>query len=597
METIALGLVNRKRKLFSSMDGGAMQMAMESKVHDAQDVTVGSPMAANSDADQAMAKREAEVQPFIRVAANCGDTTSFAHEVLEFINTFRDTKPQLNLHSRDAQRSFSLVKRRRYAVFPSSFAHRLVDRAARHWRSFVLAVLYYTQVGSLCGAFRNVFTGIRQRHYRADSVATNEESETKRSLVREVSFTGEKAPDNTADIDCTFHRTPRSPEEMHEAVRRAFERRVTKHQDRREQEALVAYDVHVRYIAMDAFHAVERVTQATQLFDNLCSASPDISAAKVITPSFMQAKMKAIFGAESSFWKPVINQRILSHPKELEEVIVTLSPLAHMKPAELCDQLLRSLDDTDMFFVSLNSQEVDDAFTACLPELLVVYCMYADRDNDSDPPVLSMDSWLSLLGPMYDADFTPSLAESVFQTVARRMKNIAAQNEFLEQRITSVVLMTSLITAGQCVLPFIRSIKIDMDAFCEAVAIVSCYKYPSPFVTLEQKIVSYVEYLLSPLVGAKSRDSRKAAVGERMMKGVKKKSRQDHKEMLRDALRIMPVDVAKRIANIIDEHERSSAKHAINRATKIEEAIKNAEAQSGQPNCTEVPDRSDPTGE
>lgn len=553
--------------------------------------------------------REKEIRQILNGVGNCSDATSVTHLVIKLMNRMyvhhhqgiavEDAvkglnAPELEQPSRarimikkeldifadslfipHAQQKLSprnaaggggsgphLPQQTLIRVFPQVLTRHLVLKH-KNWRHLVMAALYFTQVGPMCLAFRNVYSGLENRARKPlKSLSPQERRDVLLGKASRVSYLV------AASVIPEHDPPPTTPQQMHQLLATRKLRKREQQLDIEEQNANTMYHDAVRDVSLKAFYGIGLTTTAGQLYDQFCAASPDIADASIILPSFMAAKMKIVFGPESSFWRPVTSVRAIHNSAELEEMLTTLAPLGRISAQDLCDRLLNSLDDTDLFFVAMASQEVEDAYTACFPEVSVVFSLYAsasyagavDEQPNSNPnasasppptPKVSYESWMTLNQAMYDVHYSSVVAETIFHTIARRVFNQEAQDAALSQGTTTIfqlqqVLMlagsggvlggggggvgASRVSVSTTAAPedastsahkasirqqeelaksALENVCLDLDSFCDALSVMASMKFPSPFTPLEQKVTPFVQTLLVPLAGSKSKDIRR----------------------------------------------------------------------------------------
>ncbi|CUG87773.1 Hypothetical protein, putative, partial [Bodo saltans] len=545
--------------------------------------------------------REKEIQQILTGVGNCSDATSFTHLVIKLMNrlyvhhhqavTVEDLTKGPNAPDLDQTRTlgrsaskkkhlaFFFLGRRRSCVcllekrlscnmhmmkrsphhlnthqttlirvFPQILTRHLVLKH-KNWRHLVMAALYFTQVGPTCLAFRNVYSGLENRARKPlKSLSPQDRRDVLLGKAPRVSYlvAASVIPEHDPPPNCGVQLF---------ATRK--QRKRDQHLEIEEANATTMYHDAIRDVSLKAFYGIGLTTTAGQLYDQFCAASPDIADATIILPSFLATKMKIVFGHESSFWRPVTSMRAIHSSSELEEILTTLAPLGRISPQDLCDRLLNSLDDTDLFYVAMASQEVEDAYTACFPEVSVVFSLYAtasyagavvDDGNPNAPPPtpkVSYDAWMTMNQAMYDVNYSSVVAEMIFHTIARRVYNQEAQDAALAQGTTSAfqlqqVLMlagsggvlgtggggghhgaalddnlplnshkASVLQQEDIARRTLERVSLDLDGFCDALSVMASMKFPSPFTPLEQKVTPFVQTLLVPLAGSKSKDIRR----------------------------------------------------------------------------------------
>lgn len=508
--------------------------------------------------EAAIEAREKEIHEVLSGVAECCDATSVTHFVLKLVNKLQRRSEDAVDNADDAAggvsprggggkgrgdaasrfASHKLVSAKSsvsyaaaashmiaFRVFPHALTRHMVHKQ-RNWRTVMLAALYYTQVGPTCMAFKNIYAGMETRCRKP--VAEMSEEERNDFLLGKR----RNVPIYVANSQLTPHDVaPTSAMQMHQLLAKRRQRKRHFKLDVEEANAAVLYDDAVRDVATRAFYGAGTSTTATQVYEQFCEASGDIACASFILPSYMSSKLRTAFGVDSSFWKPVVSMRILTSARDVEDVITTLAPLARIPPQELCDRLLQALDDTDLFFASLSSAEVEDAYTACLPEIAVVFALYSSGDPTA--PTVSYDTWKAMNAPLCDQTYTPVMADTIFETIARRLVNYKLQQDAIEatnggvvqafQFLQTLVMPSSSSStpsaatqqgaassaAAASPLSYVQTTSLDLDSFCDALSMLISMKFPNPFVPLEQKIVPFVQTLLVPLVGAKSKDIRR----------------------------------------------------------------------------------------
>jgi hypothetical protein len=300
-----------------------------------------------------------------------------------------------------------------------------------------------------------------------------------------------------------------SSEEMRELFAAVRKQRKEHGSDVAAAEATELTNDAVRSIIRQSFYDTEAQEMVQRVYEEYCAASPDISHATVITYNYMASKMRAIFGFESSFWKPVLAVRVIGSAKDMEELVSTLSPIACISEMDLLEKMLQAMDDTDFFFAAVQSPAVEDVFTESLPEISVFFSLHCTELPGSTTPVVCLDSWLALNMPMFDINYSSSIAESIFFTMLCRSRNMLLQKD-----VESVATFRAkILVRSHDTDAMLAKEGLDADCFCEALAVVASIKFPSPFTPLEQKIWPFIHSYLNPLMGVKSKDMKRKVVG------------------------------------------------------------------------------------
>ena len=379
-------------------------------------------------------------------------------------------------------------------IVPNVFGKYLTSHASQDvWVHFLLSTIYLTQVGPSAGAFRSALQAFKSQNpdvARADTMSKVFLWESKASECRE-------------DEDPTFF--VESPEEMRELWVTLRAERKTLGSDTASTESVEIYNAAVRGIVERSFYDTEAMEKAQRVYADYCAASPDIAHATVITFNYMASKMRAVFGAESSFWKPVLAVRVFRCVQDIDELVSTLSPIASMSEIDLYDKMLQALDDTDFFYAAMQSPPVEDVFSESLPEISVFYSLYCTQVEGATQPLVTMETWLQLNTSLFDINYSASIAESIFLTCVCRSRNMSLQHEV--QSVTTF--RTKMLVRGMETDAFLAKQGMDADTFCDALAVVASVKFPSPFTPLEQKIWPFIHSYLNPLLGVKSKEVKK----------------------------------------------------------------------------------------
>ena len=371
---------------------------------------------------------------------------------------------------------------RTLAIVPPNLCKHLIGgKSSEEWRRLLISALFFSQLGPTCGAFRTVATATSGGYVvtggqpQQTTTSPSLEALTKLSAMTKVGASARKSIAAAANItdsinNATPGTSPRAGRGLSASaknnaadafgsidatgvgananssnnnnnntmphplsgrdMRAVFAERTSKRDDvgatALAQSVAATYMETAHRLIGASIAPAGTLEEAARVYDAYCAASPDVFDSRIISQQFLVAKLRIIFGRDSTFWRQIVNSRsMVTSVAELQELAVTLAPGAGLSPAALCQKLLGALDDVDLFHIAAGSEAVQEVFASHLTDLSVIFSLYAK----GEPPnfVVDLPRWMALCTPFLDSYFSPDLAEQFYLSTARRFRNADAK--------------------------------------------------------------------------------------------------------------------------------------------------------------------------
>lgn len=214
-------------------------------------------------------------------------------------------------------------------------------------------------------------------------------------------------------------------------------------------------------------------------------------------------------------WRGVLqNRRHVNDAKDMEFILHSISKVMMIEVPAIVDKLMKTLDDTDLFFIAMSSQELRTVLLEHDAELSHLYLLNAtkrrenvtqqqqqnpnvhhhnqskkdnhhqERERESPPPshlLMTRDDFSAFCKPWCDAFMSMGMVHEIFIKTVQRYDEDA-------RSVTNTTQQSQLVMTH--------------DLFPYAIAMIAATKNPSPFMPLNVKVKLFMEKQVVPMASS-----------------------------------------------------------------------------------------------